>query len=97
MVKSLEMRIQWTEEKIDDYDHEKQMDSLVLNGLKQKPGSDLKKEVYSLIKEKMRVSGVQENQIVSVFRFRFNNANEAYLCAYSLFISRLSNCFVSSC
>ena len=43
------------------------MDSLVLNGLKQKPGSEVKKEVYSLIKEKMRVSGVQENQIVSVF------------------------------
>ncbi|KAK2707895.1 hypothetical protein QYM36_015543 [Artemia franciscana] len=52
------------------------MDSLVLHGLKQKLGSENKKEVYSLIKEKTRVSGVQENQIVSVFRFRLNNANE---------------------
>ena len=76
MVKSLESRILSLESKVDDFEQEKMLDCLVMNGVRQRPGNDLKKEVSVIIKDKMLVPGFEVNNIVNVYRFSLNDSND---------------------
>jgi hypothetical protein len=47
-----------------------------MNGVRQRPGNDLKKEVSVIIKDKMLVPGFEVNNIVNVYRFSLNDSND---------------------
>lgn len=70
--RNLENRIEKIEVKLDDIDQENMLDSLVFNGLKQKPGVDLKTTMLSVLSTRMGVTGISSGELSSVFRFRMN-------------------------
>ena len=71
-IQSLELRVATIEEKLDDYEQERLLDSLVFFGVKQDPGNDLGTTVLDIVK-RMGVN-VQKEQLLSVNRFRLPNA-----------------------
>ena len=72
-IENLEERIARIEEKLDDYDQESLLDSLVFHGVKQLPGVDTRTTISSIINSKMSVTDLSFSDLISVYRFRLNN------------------------
>ena len=70
---SLENRIAKMEDRLDEYQQEAQLDSLVFVEVKQAPGVDLKVTMNNIIKDKMGLSALMSDQILSMQRFRLPN------------------------
>ena len=86
------------EDRLDKYQHEALLDSLVLVGVKQAPGVDLKVTMHSIIQGKMSLSAFLSDQILSVQRYRLLNPTaqntdkvELPLCA-SNFLTKTLHC-----
>ena len=61
------------EDRLDEYQQEAQLESLVFVGVKQAPGVDFKVTMHNIIKEKMGLSALMSDQILSMQRFRLSN------------------------
>ena len=70
----LEERIKSAEQKLDVYDQDLRLDSLIFNGIKQPPTSDLESVIGDVIRKKMEISGVFDGDIVEVGRFKLNSS-----------------------
>ena len=73
-IQDLENRFANMKSRIDDFDQEKLLDSLVFNGVKQLPGEDLKATTTNIITQKMGVTGFSQNKIQSNYHYRLNNS-----------------------
>ena len=56
------------------YDQDLMLDSLLFNGIKLPPSSDLKSVIGGMIRNKMEISGVSDEDIVEVRRFKLNSS-----------------------
>ena len=74
---NLENRIETIEVKLDDMNQENNLDSLVLNSLKQKPGVDLKMTLLHVLSTHMDVTGMSSDELSSVFQFRMSGPHTA--------------------
>ena len=70
----LEERVKNAEMKLDMYDQDLRLDSLLFNGIKQPPNSDLKSVIGGVIRNKMEISGVSDGDIVEVRRFKLKSS-----------------------
>ena len=70
LIENLEERVNRIEMRLDDYDQEVLLNSLVIHGMKQQPGVNLNTTVIDLVKQKLGVSDITDGHITSVFRFR---------------------------
>ena len=71
-IENLEEQIERLELKLDGYDQNALLDSLVIQGIKQKPGVSLKTTLLGVSNQNMGVN-VSENDIALTYRFRMNN------------------------
>ena len=72
-IENLEERISRIEKKLDDYDQESLLDSLVFHGVKQLPGVDTRTTISRIINSKMSVTDVSSSDLINVYRLRLNN------------------------
>ena len=70
----LEERVKNAEQKLDMYDQDLRLDSLLFNGIKQPPSSDLKSVIGGVIRNKMEISEVSDGDILEVRRFKINSS-----------------------
>ena len=70
----LEERVKNAEQKLDMYDQDLRLDSLLFSGIKQPPSSDLKSVIGGVIRNKMEIAGVCDGDIVKVRRFKLNSS-----------------------
>ena len=72
-IENLEERISRIKKKLDDYDQESLLDSLVFHGVKQLPGVDTRTTIFQIINNKMSVTDLSYSDFINVYRFRLNN------------------------
>ena len=73
---NLEERIDRVELKLDGYDQNALLDSLVFQGIKQKQGVSLKPNLLGVINQNMGVN-VSENGIALTYQFKMNNTSQS--------------------
>lgn len=91
LIENLENRIAKLEVKIDDYEQEKQLGTLVFHGIKQQPGVDLKSTILNIASQKLGLSGISDCDFAMVYRSKLNNPGSANDKVAPVFV-RFSTC-----
>lgn len=74
-IEILENRVTQLEAKVDDYEQEAKLDSLLFNGVKQNPSQNLNPSINHIIRYQMGLSSIANSDVVSVHRFRLGSSN----------------------
>ena len=70
-LESLDDRMLRIERRIDDIDQDLRLNSLIFNGVKQHPNSDLRTTMLNILRRKMELDRITDADINTVHRFAF--------------------------
>ena len=72
-IENLEDRIIRIETKLDDFDQESLLDSLVFHGAKQLPSVESRTAILQILNSKMSLTELSPSDLINVYRLRLNN------------------------